>query len=142
MSSLPLRGHHIVLTVTDVDISRRWYRDLLGVEPVIDEPVEPLPGHHSGYYHVIFPLSDGLLLGLHRHDATPSDDSFSEFRPGLDHVAFGAGSRSELDAWEQRLNDLGIGHSGIVEDSHGYNLSFRDPDNIALEVWCPLTASA
>lgn len=141
MGDLPAIGHHVVLTVTDIDTSREWYRDLLRVEPVIDGPVEPLPGHHSGYYHVVFPLSGGLLLGLHAHEATRKDDSFSEFRPGLDHFAFGAESRSELNAWEQHLSDLGVEHSGIVQDPHGLSVSFRDPDNIALEVWSALPTS-
>lgn len=138
MTNWSARVHHVVITVTDIDVSRRWYRELFGVDPVIDGPVEPLPGHHRGYYHVVFPLPGGLLFGLHLHAATAEDESFSEFRPGLDHVAFAADSRREIKAWEERLSELGIDNSGIVEDRHGLNLSFRDPDNIALEVWAPL----
>jgi glyoxylase I family protein len=138
MNNLPVRAHHVVITVSDIDRSREWYRELLGVDPVIDGPVEPLPGHHRGYYHVVFALSDGVFFGLHLHEATRNDDSFNEFRPGLDHVAFAAEGKSEIEAWVQRLSELGIEHSGIVEDQYGLNLSFRDPDNIALEVWSPL----
>ncbi len=141
MNKLSARAHHVVVTVTDIDRSRQWYRELLGVEPVIDEPVEPLLGHHRGYYHVVFPLSGGALFGLHLHEATAKADSFSEFRPGLDHVAFAAEGRGEIEAWQQRLSALGIEHSGIVEDEYGLNLSFRDPDNIALEVWTALPSS-
>ncbi|HEX2259188.1 MAG TPA: VOC family protein [Actinomycetota bacterium] len=137
MEALSVRMHHVVLTVTDMDVSRQWYRELLGVEPVIDEAVEPLAGHHRGYYHVVFSLPGGLF-GLHSHAATDKDDTFSEFRPGLDHVAFSAEGRSEIEAWQQRLTELGIKHSGIVEDKYALNLSFRDPDNIALEFWAPL----
>ena len=41
--------------------------------------------------------------------------------------------RSELDAWESRLTELGVEHSP-VNDQGGYAvLVFRDPDNIQLE---------
>jgi glyoxylase I family protein len=119
MDKLSVRAHHVVVTVTNIDRSREWYRRLLGAEPLIDGPVEPLPGHHRGYYHVVFPLSDGIWFGLHRLEATRKDDSFSEFRPGLDHVAFAAEDRSEMEAWEQRLSEL----------------------NIALEVWTALPSA-
>jgi hypothetical protein len=32
---------------------------------------------------------------------------------------------------------LGIEHGGIVDAHYGSGLSFRDPDNIALELFCP-----
>ena len=138
MHGLSVRTHHVVLTVTDMEVSRQWYRELLGLEPVIDEAVEPLSGHHQGYYHVVFSLPGGLWLGLHSHAATDKNDTFSELRPGLDHVAFSAEGRTEIEAWQQRLTDLGIKHSGIVEDKYALNLSFRDPDGVALEFWAPL----
>jgi len=42
-----------------------------------------------------------------------------------------------LSKWEKRLNELGIAHGGIVDASYGSGLSFRDPDNIALEFFAP-----
>ncbi|MDQ1703720.1 MAG: hypothetical protein QOF18_86, partial [Frankiaceae bacterium] len=40
-------------------------------------------------------------------------------------------------AWEIRLNELGIPNGGIVDTSNYSALSFRDPDNIALEFFAP-----
>ena len=62
---------------------------------------------------------------------------FDEFRPGLDHVGFGCADRDQLERWQSRLDELGIKHGGIAEDAIGFGLSFRDPDNIALEFWTP-----
>lgn len=39
--------------------------------------------------------------------------------------------------WQHRLDELGIEHGGIAEDANGFGLSFRDPDNIALELTAP-----
>jgi catechol-2,3-dioxygenase len=63
--------------------------------------------------------------------------AFNERRVGLDHLAFACTSRSELEAWAVRLDELGIAHGGVVEADYGSGLSFRDPDNIALEFFAP-----
>ena len=39
--------------------------------------------------------------------------------------------------WVERLDTLGIEHGGIVDESYGSGLSFRDPDGIALEFFAP-----
>jgi hypothetical protein len=40
-------------------------------------------------------------------------------------------------AWAGRLDQLGVAHDGIVDAGYGSGLSFRDPDNIALELFAP-----
>ena len=82
-------------------------------------------------------LIGGTLLGLHAHPATDSEAVFSEFRCGLDHIGFGCADRAALASWEQRLDELGIAHGGIVDAHYGSGLSFRDPDGIALEFFAP-----
>ncbi len=136
MSDFP-STHHVAVTVTNLDVSRSWYRKLFNVDPALDETVDPLPGHHRGYYHVVFSLASDFLFALHLHDATSPSDRFDHVRPGLDHISFRCDSRDELEQWQQRLDDLGIEHGGVAEDRHGFALSFRDPDNIALEFWAP-----
>lgn len=132
MSEFPSQ-HHIALTVTDMSVSREWYKNLLGVDPVIDEDMPPVEGHHDGYHHTIFPLSNGSMLGLHTHAATAGAERFSPFRAGLDHLAFTCASRDEIESWAARLDELGVEHSTIIEDPYGYGLAFKDPDGIAFE---------
>jgi glyoxylase I family protein len=133
----PAAIHHVALTVTDLVASRDWYRRLLDAEPAIDEDVPALPGHHEGFHHTIFVLPSGVILALHVHRTTDRVDLFNELRPGLNHVGFSCADRSELERLRTRLDELGIKHGGIAEDQHGHGLSFRDPDNIALEFWAP-----
>ena len=66
-----------------------------------------------------------------------SEPVLDEHRAGLDHVAFGCADRAELERWQARLDELGIPHGGIVGAHYGSGLSFRDPDNIALEFFAP-----
>jgi glyoxylase I family protein len=136
MTQFPAAVHHLALTVTDLDASRAWYTRLLGTDPVIDEDVPAIDGHHKGYHHTIFALGGGVLLSLHAH---PAGDGgrFDELRPGLDHLGFGCADRDELERLAERLDELGIEHGGINADGLGCGLSFRDPDNIALEFWAP-----
>jgi catechol-2,3-dioxygenase len=79
----------------------------------------------------------GTLVGLHQHATPAPQGDFSEYRVGLDHVAFGCANRAELEAWARRLDELGIEHGGIKDAAYGSGVSFRDPDNIALEFFAP-----
>ena len=42
-----------------------------------------------------------------------------------------------LDDWLVRLDELGVAHSDIKHAHYGSGISFRDPDNIALEFFAP-----
>ncbi len=129
MAGFPGIGH-VALTVTDIDRSREWYSRLFDAQPVLDEDT-------GTFYHVVWGLEGGSLFGIHTHPRDNDQPGFSEFRTGLDHVAFGVTSRSDLESWEQRLNELGINHGGIVDAPYGSGLSFRDPDNLPLEFFAP-----
>lgn len=121
---------HVVLTVTDLASSAAWYELLLGVSPVLDEDA-------GAFWHTVYPLSGGALFGLHAHPQTDPGDRFDARRVGLDHVGFGCENREELQAWQSRLDELGIAHGGIVDAGYGSGLSFKDPDGNALEFFAP-----
>ena len=76
-------------------------------------------------------------IGLHKHETPAPREQFSEFRVGLDHIAFGCADRAELETWAERLDELGIEHGGIKDAGYGSGVSFRDPDGIALEFFAP-----
>jgi glyoxylase I family protein len=137
MTEVPTTVHHVGLTVTDPDVSRRWYQRLLNAAPVLDEDVPAVPERHQGFHKVVFLLPGGFVLGLVAHPATDRSHRFDELGPGLDHLSFGCADRSELEKWQHRLDELGITHDNIAEDAFGFALPFRDPDNIALEFFAP-----
>ncbi len=121
---------HVALTVTDLDRSRPWYEDLFGAPPVIDEDTGP-------FHHVVWLLGGQTLVGLHQFPDARGAESFDERRLGLDHLAFACANRAELEQWQSKLDALGIENGGIVDAAYGSGLSFRDPDNIALEFFAP-----
>ena len=123
---------HVALTVTDLEASAAWYERLLCACPVLNEDAGP-------FWHTVYPLAGGTLLGLHRHPGTRGNDRFDPLRPGLDHVAFASADRDELQTWQACLDELGIRHGGIFDARYGSALSFKDPDGNALEFFAPPT---
>ena len=98
---------------------------------MLDEDTDP------DFHHTVYLLGNGTLFGLHQHQRPAPAERFSEFRVGLDHVAFGCADRGELEKWARRLDELGIEHGEIKDAPYGSGLSFRDPDGIALEFFAP-----
>ena len=117
---------HVAVTVKDLEVSRPWYERLFGAAPVLDEDTGP-------FHHVVWALGGGTtLFGIHAFpDPGPTD--FNERNRGLDHVGFSCASKGELEEWAKKLDELGITHGGVVDATYGHGVSFRDPDNIALE---------
>jgi len=120
----------ICLSVPDPRRSGEWYAELLGM----DKRYEHFPA--DGRPDYVCPVQPASRLTLclvgHHQDG---DDRFEETRTGLDHLEFLVDRRSDLDEWADRLDRLGIEHSGIEEPGSTRNamLTFRDPDNIQLE---------
>jgi catechol 2,3-dioxygenase-like lactoylglutathione lyase family enzyme len=122
--------NHIILTVGDIARSRAFYRDVLGCE-VADVADNPDYGFYFKVGDVEFYVSPSR--------APLPGDRFSEFRIGLDHVAFTVADRATLDALAARLLAAGVATSGVEQfaPTGNYYIAFRDPDNIQLEYWLP-----
>lgn len=130
MSTFPGLAH-IAITVSDLPASVAWYSSLFDSTPVLDEDEES-----GAYHHTVFALDGETLFGLHAHTGTDTRFAFDERQVGLDHVAF-ACTADALPRWQERLETLGIEHGGIKTAGYGSGISFRDPDNIALEFFAP-----
>jgi catechol-2,3-dioxygenase len=117
---------HVALTVRDLEVSIPWYERLFGSKAVLDEDTGP-------FRHAAWLVGSANLIALNQFLQLDDETAFNERRVGLDHLAFHCNSRGELESWRKQLDTLGIAHSGIVDADYGSVLSFRDPDNIALE---------
>lgn len=122
---------HLALTVTDLARSKQWYADVLGWQPLMEGTDE----HDINFAFGV--LGGGEVgVGLRQHPAADGA-SFSPARTGLDHISFAVASRSELEDWERQFGDKGVTFSPITDAPYGAVLSFKDPDNIALEAFAP-----
>lgn len=131
--------NHVRLTVSDIDVSRKFYDDVFGFEvafawdPNADEETKKSLWFLFGGVIYKFP---GGLLGL--RPVAPEHDTFDEDRAGLDHLSLSVDSYQDLQNAVSTLDDLGIAHESIKSGGPGLSiLEFRDPDNIALEISGP-----
>jgi glyoxylase I family protein len=118
------------LSVRDAAVSGAWYSRLLAMAQRYDHT----SSDGSMRYICLAEPTSGLVLCLVGHasnDGTPFDES----RVGLDHLEFLVAERQELQQWADRLDELGIAHSGVKALDYTQNsmLTFRDPDGIQLE---------
>lgn len=128
--------NHVILTVSDMDNVRTFYGDLLGFE-LQEMPIE------DGMM-LYFEVTGGTIWFI-KHKQTLPGDRFSEFRIGLDHLAFTAPSKEFLHALADKLIAAGVNTQGVETfyDQWLY-VAFRDHDNIQLEYWLndPITGDS
>jgi glyoxylase I family protein len=127
---------HIRLTVTNIERSRAFYDAVLGLPIAFEMPTEADEATREQFSFlfggVIYKLGDALL-GLR----PVGSDTFDEDRTGLDHLSFAVADRAALDRAIAVLEEMGVRHEGIKDIEVGWILEFRDPDNIALELFAP-----
>ena len=122
--------HHLALTVTDSERSRDFYVNLLGFQVLAEFDATRI-------------LSNGSLVLAVKPAPDPAratkDDRFDENRVGLDHLSLSVASLADLERAVTILDEVGILH-GEIEDLGAMGictLTFRDPDNIQLELSAP-----
>src|SRR5487761_377954 len=116
--------HHIRLTVTDIERSRKFYTELLGFEVAAEAPASQDPMSDPSYPV----LWGGVVMAR------------GNYLLGLRPVAAKVESRAALNAAIKVLDERGVTHGDVRElTSFGICvLPFRDPDNIQLELTSPL----
>ena len=125
--------HHLNFTVRDIRASMVWYQELLGLAWTFEREDKERGWLKAGLRD---PVS-GIRINFTQHLAG-SNDAFSEFRTGLDHIAIQvSGGRAGLQEWQRRLAEHGVEHSEIKSGDVGELITFRDPDNIQLELYAP-----
>src|SRR6188472_914427 len=117
---------HFSLTVNDLDVSERFYTQVLDFVRVLD----------VGYGRILMHPGTGFTLTVTTHEGARGGP-FTELTTGLDHLGLAAASRDELEEWERRFDELGVTYTPIRDMELGFHLNFRDPDNIALELSAP-----
>jgi catechol 2,3-dioxygenase-like lactoylglutathione lyase family enzyme len=111
--------HHVRLPVSDVLVSRDWYIDALGFQPLLAEEDE------SGVIGIVLHQPSGVVIGLHR------DAVRAAALRGFVAVAFGV---ADLGAWVRFLESRGLLHAPPVDTHLGHCVRLQDPDGIIVEL--------
>ena len=114
--------HHVRVPVSDVEAAREWYSEVLGLEPVLDyEEEDRLVG-------VAMAAGSAVTLGLHL------DPPRARAMAGFCVLALEVQDQGALGAWVDRLDGLGITHSGVREGHLGSYLEVADPDGVVVQL--------
>jgi catechol 2,3-dioxygenase-like lactoylglutathione lyase family enzyme len=118
--------HHVKLPVADLVRSREWYTSVLGLQVEIEF------------------VEDGELMGLALRGAAGRlrlalrhDPVRASALSGLDALALEVPKREDVDAWRDRLDDLGQAHGGVVTGHKGGSVlvGLHDPDGIEIRLY-------
>ena len=132
--------HHLRLTVTDLERSRRFYTGLLGFQVAVESPPPDDPWA-AEVFKILFGgvvmIRGNLLMGL--RPMAPEGDRFDPDRVGLDHLSFGVAGRADLEQAMRLFDEHGVPH-GEITTLAGFGidvLPFEDPDGVQLELTAP-----
>ena len=146
------RIHHHKISVSDMERSLVFYRDLLGFEVIYDALRENLPSYDrimalEGVRVRVVMLrhrAGGPLIGLLQfHHPTPQPRETNVYSPGFCTLALEA---DDIDADYQRLTQAGVKSlSPVVQIVRGGKpvakaVYVLDPDGLRIELYQPLVS--
>ena len=123
----PERIGHVVIKVRNLERSRKFYTEVLGMEVMMDLP--PLRAtflandrrdHHEIALFEVGPEAEGLC----------------NKQIGLSHIAFRLRNEDQLRAAYKELKEQGVPISFTVDHGVTKSIYFRDPNGHELEVYC------
>ncbi|GAB97599.1 catechol 2,3-dioxygenase-like lactoylglutathione lyase family enzyme [Kineosphaera limosa] len=116
----------IKLPVRDLRASARWYHRVFGATPVL-EFADIEDGVVRGLAMDLPGLPDGLALRESPGHAAGVS--------GFNLAVWSVTGEADIDAWMQRLDQLGVDHSPKILATTGWLLLFSDPDGIEHHVY-------
>ncbi|MGH8639791.1 MAG: VOC family protein [Burkholderiales bacterium] len=126
MSITPREIGHVVLNVTDVERSTKFYRDVVGFQVSRFRPDRSAAFLTCGVVH------HNLALFRAPENARPAEKGAI----GLNHFAFRVDDYPTLQAAHQRLLAAQATIDHIVDHGMTRSVYFLDPDGIEMELFC------
>jgi glyoxylase I family protein len=136
-ASLPSRLHHTAYVSKDLEATRRFYEDVIGL-PLIATWCEKdeLFGKERTYCHVFFGLGDGGALAFFQFAEPEDAELFGPRMPfsPFHHIALKVDEATQQGI-EQRVAAAGIKEPQTFVLEHGYcrSLYVTDPNGMILE---------
>ena len=131
MKSVPKEIGHLVLNVTDVERSTKFYRDVVGFQVSRFRPDGAAAFLTCGVVH------HNLALFKAPEGARPSEKGAI----GLNHFAFKVENYGALQEAHKRLIEASATIDHIVDHGMTRSVYFLDPDGIEMELFCDTFAT-
>lgn len=131
MRKLPVQGvHHITLTGADRQSTIDFWEGVLGMPFVFDQP--NLDNPDEG--HLYFDPGDGRLITVFTNETRTGNRERTPTEPGcVHHLAFNV-SQAVFSQIPGRLEERGIGHSGVRDRGFMDSIYFKDPLGLLIEL--------
>ena len=139
-ASLPSRLHHTAYVSRDLEATRKFYEDIIGL-PLIATWCESdvLFGEERTYCHVFFGLGDGGALAFFQFERPDDTELFGPKMPAspFHHIALKVDQATQ-SAIESRVQAAGIKEPDTYMLDHGYcrSLYVVDPNGMICEFTC------
>jgi catechol 2,3-dioxygenase-like lactoylglutathione lyase family enzyme len=136
-ASLPSRLHHTAYTTKDMEKTRQFYEEVIGLPLVATwSESDKLFGKVRTYCHCFFGLGDGGALAFFQFADSEDERKFSPPIPEtpFHHIALKVDETTQ-EALEQRIHAAGYKDPDTFVLEHGYcrSLYIKDPNGLILE---------
>jgi glyoxylase I family protein len=136
-SQLPSRLHHTAYTTKDMEKTRKFYENVIGLPLVATwSESDKLFGKMRTYCHCFFGLADGGALAFFQFADKRDEQKFSPSVPPtpFHHIALKVDKATQR-AIEQRIKTAGYKDPDTFVLEHGYcrSVYIRDPNGLLLE---------
>jgi glyoxylase I family protein len=136
-TQLPTRLHHTAYVTRDLEATRRFYEDVIGM-PLVATWCESdeLFGKTRTYCHTFFGMADGGALAFFQFEDPADQQEFGPKMPAspFHHIALAVDARTQA-AIEHRIAAAGIKPPDTYVLEHGYcrSVYVNDPNGLILE---------
>lgn len=116
---------HVQLVVSDIDASIHWYGIVVGTEPISRGSFD------GGEYVALRSRTGRFVIGLQTGSTFDGPGAPSGM---IDHLSFAVEDRNDLERHRDAIVAAGIEAGELIEEAASWNVRFRDPDGLLVEL--------
>ena len=137
MGKLPTRLHHNAYVTKDMEATRKFYEDVIGLPLVATwSESDELFGAVRTYCHCFFGIGDGGALAFFQFENPKDQEEFGPKMPfsPFHHIALHVDAETQKEI-EERIKKAGLKEPQTFVLEHGYcrSVYVQDPNGLILE---------
>jgi len=114
---------HVQLIVSDIDASLQWYSTVLGMQ-LLDRG-----SFAGGDFAALRSPTGRFVIGMQTASAANQRGA-----PMIEHLSFAVDDKDDLERHRDAIVAEGIAASEMIEEAASWNIRFRDPDGLVVEL--------
>lgn len=132
-----LGTHHVAFRCRDVEETRRFYADILGLELAAALPFTESPGGGPlRYMHLFFRMADGRFVAFFDLPDNPRPELFRPASGFNRHLALEVADHAALLEGKARMEEAGLKVEGPIDHGFVHSVYTYDPNGIQVELTC------